>query len=57
MSDWLTNPENITESAGLGDAITATASPRPWRVEEPQCASAAFRMGLALMEDTPCAKS
>ena len=33
MSDTLTNPENITESAGLGDAITATASPRPWRVE------------------------
>lgn len=32
MSDMITNPENATESAERDDAITATASPRPWRV-------------------------
>ncbi len=35
MTDTVTNPENVTASAGRGDAITATASPRPWRVEGP----------------------
>jgi len=30
--DSITNPENVTTSAGRDDAITATASPRPWRV-------------------------
>jgi hypothetical protein len=31
MTDNLTNPENVTTSAERSDAITATASPRPWR--------------------------
>lgn len=34
MSDMITNPENVTESAGRDDAITAKGSPRPWRVTE-----------------------
>lgn len=33
MTDNLTNPENVTASAGRDDAITANASPRPWRVD------------------------
>jgi hypothetical protein len=32
MSDSITNPENVTMSCGHDDGITATASPRPWRV-------------------------
>jgi hypothetical protein len=35
MSDMITNPENVTTSAESGDAITAGASQRPWRVEGP----------------------
>jgi len=32
--DHITNPENVTASAESGDAITAAASPRPWRVAD-----------------------
>lgn len=32
MSDSVTKSENVTASGGHRDAITASASPRPWRM-------------------------
>ena len=34
MSDSVTKSENVTASGGHRDAITASASPRPWRLDD-----------------------